>query len=173
MKQNLKLAFRAVDWVSTALTIVGAIAAAALVVVTVVAVFARYLIGNPIFGIDDLSTMLLSAVVSGSILYGAKIGAHVQVDILGMFGGRKITRIFDVIVRILSAGIALLLAFALWEEVQCGRDCGYFTPNLEIPHEPFLWLMAAAMVGYAVLQILDLIEGLIHFRSKRDPKELR
>ena len=75
MKNGLKLAFRAVDFLSTALTISGGIAAAGLVIVTVVAVFSRYILGDPIFGIDDVSTMLLSAVVSGSILYGAKVGA--------------------------------------------------------------------------------------------------
>ena len=173
MKNGLKLAFRAVDFLSTALTISGGIAAAGLVIVTIVAVFSRYILGDPIFGIDDVSTMLLSAVVSGSILYGAKVGAHVQVDILSMVAGRKVTRYCDVIVRVLSAGIAILLAFAFWEEIQCGRDCGYFTPNLEIPHEPFYWLMAISLLGYGLLQILDLIEGIIHFRSPRDPKELR
>ena len=156
-----------------ALAVLGGMAAVALVVVTVIAVFYRYILGDPIFGIDDVSTMLLSATVAGAILYGAKIGAHVQVDILNLVGGRKFTRYTDVIIRVLSAGISFLLAFSLWQEVQCGYDCGYFTPNLEISHEPFYWFLIVAVSGFALLQVLELIEGLIHFKSSRDPRELR
>ena len=173
MNNALKTAFKALDHLSNALIIVGGLASALLVVVTVVAVFSRYVLGDPIFGIDDVSKMLLSAVVAGSILYGAKIGAHVQVDIISMAVGRKVTRIFDVIIRLFSAGVALLVAVALWDEIQCGHDCGYFTPNLEISHAPFHWLLAISMVGYALLQLLDLVEGLGHFRDQRDVKELR
>ncbi len=167
----LTQAFRAVDVLSTALAAIGAAGALALVAVTVVAVFFRYIIGDPIYGIGDLSTMLLSVIVAGSIIYGAKIGAHVQVDVLNMVGGRKVTRYCDVVVRLLSAAIAFLLAIALWEEMQCGEDCGYFTPNLEIVHAPFHGLLMVSMAGYGLLQILELIEGLIHFRANEDPNE--
>lgn len=169
--KSLEWAFRAVDFLSAALAFIGAMGALALVAVTVVAVFFRYVIGDPIFGIGDLSTMLLVVVVAGSIIYGAKIGAHVQVDVLNMVGGRKVTRYCDVVVRFLSALIAFLLAIALWDEIQCGEDCGYFTPNLEIGHTPFHAVLMVSMAGYGCLQVLELIEGLIHFRADVDPNE--
>jgi len=170
-KKSIETGFVAVDFFSNALAIVGAMAAVGLVVVTVVAVVFRYVFGNPIFGIGDISTMLLSVVVAGSIIYGAKIGAHIQVDVLNMVGGRKVTRYCDVVVRLLSAVISFLLAAALWEEIACGEDCGYFTPNLEIPFSPFHLILLLAMAGYGVLQFLELIEGLMHFRAGEDPNE--
>ena len=167
----LDWAFKAVDLLSATLAGIGSLGALALVVVTVVAVFFRYVIGDPIFGIGDISTMLLVVVVAGSIIYGAKIGAHVQVDVLNMVGGRRVTRYCDVVIRLLSAIIAFLLAIALWDEIQCGEDCGYFTPNLEIGHTPFHAILMISMAGYAVLQILELIEGLRHFGADEDPNE--
>jgi len=164
-------ASKAVDLLSNALAVVGSLGAAALVAVTVTAVVYRYILNDPIFGIGDISTMLLSVVVAGSIIYGAKIGAHVQVDILNMVGGRKLTRYCDIVVRILSAGIAFALAVALWDEIECGEDCGYFTPNLEIGHTPFHALLMVSMAGYGALQVLEMIEGLFHFRADEDPNE--
>ena len=162
---------RRVDLVSTLLAVVGAAATVLLVGVTVVAVLFRYVFNDPIFGIDDISTMLLSVVVAGSIAYGGRVGAHVHVDVLDMVGGRRVTRLTDVLVRIFGIVIVGLTAFALIDQSLCGARCGYFTPNLAIPHLPLYWLIAAAMATYAVVLFLELVIGLFHIRAGRDPNE--
>lgn len=161
-------AMRAVDFVSVALAFVGSIGIVGLVVVTVVAVVFRYVIGDPIFGIDEVSTMVLPVAVAGSIIYGARIGAHVHVDVLSMFASRRVTRYTDALVQVLSAIIAFLLAMSLWDEAACGLDCGYFTPNLAISHVPFLLLLAVAMAGYSCLQVIEAIKSLFYFNPHGD-----
>ena len=120
-----------------------------LVGLTVVSVFWRYLLNDPIFGITDLSRMSLAVIVAGALAYGARLGAFVHVDILAVVGGRKVTRYTDILVRLSGIAIVALATFSLREEARCGFECGEFTDNLEIIHTPFYWLMAAAMARRA------------------------
>lgn len=162
-----------IDRVSGVLAVAGGAATVFLVVLTVVAVFFRYVLNNPIFGVDDLSQVALSVVVAGSIAYGARAGAHVHVDILGMVGGRKVTRYTDVFVRAVGALIVGLAAYGLIDQGLCGMRCGNFTPNLTIPHFPFYMLLAGSMAVYSVILAFELVFGLIHFRADEDPNEHR
>ncbi|MEM7443829.1 MAG: TRAP transporter small permease [Pseudomonadota bacterium] len=160
-----------VDKISNLLAVVGGIATVALVGVTVVAVFYRYVLNDPLFGVNDISTMLLTVCVAGSICYGSRVGANVYVDVLGMVGGRKVTRYTDIVVRALGAVVVALTAYALYEQSLCGAMCGYFTPNLAISQQPFYWFMVAGMATYAVILVLELIVGIVHIGDPKDPNE--
>jgi TRAP-type C4-dicarboxylate transport system permease small subunit len=142
-----------------------------LVGLTVVSVFWRYILNDPIFGITDISRMSLAVIVAGSLAYGARRGAFVHVDILKTVAGRKWTRYTDVVVRL--AGIAVIAAatWALRDEARCGFECGEFTDNLEIVHPPFYWLLAAAMATYGLILICELLIGFANFGADNDPNE--
>lgn len=174
MNERLGLAERSLNWVDRVigvLAVIGGVTVVFLVALTVYAVFFRYILNDPVFGIDDVSQIALSVVVAGSIAYGGRAGAHVHVDILSIVGGRKITRYTDPLVRAAGAIIVGLMAYGLVKKGLCGTPCGYFTPNLAIPHLPFQMLLAAAMATYAVVLALELVIGLIHFRAAEDPNE--
>jgi TRAP-type C4-dicarboxylate transport system permease small subunit len=145
--------------IADGLAILGGLTAVALVCVTVISVFWRYILDDPIFGVDDLSRMMLAVVVAGSIGYGARTGAHVYVDILSLVGGDRVTRVTDVIVRIIGAGVVAAATWALWLESLCGFECGEFTDNLGIIHTPFYRLLAAGMAVYCGILVLELFVG--------------
>ena len=160
---------RAANW----LAVLGAVAVVLLVGLTVIAVIFRYVLNDPIFGVDDLSQVALSLVVAGSIAYGGRIGAHVQVDVLNMIGGRMVTRYTDIPVRVIGVFVVGLTAYALVRQGACGMRCGHFTANLAIAHLPFYMVLAVAMAVYAAVLAMELVIGLIHFRADRDPNEYR
>lgn len=160
---------RAAGW----LAVMGATAVILLVILTVTAVVFRYVLNDPIFGIDDLSQVGLSLVVAGSIAYGGRAGAHVHVDVLHMIGGRRVTRYTDVLVRAIGAFVVGLTAYALIRQGLCGTRCGHFTANLAIPHLPFYLVLAVSMAIYAAILALELVVGLVHFGAGRDPHEDR
>jgi TRAP-type C4-dicarboxylate transport system permease small subunit len=133
------------------------------VLVTVVAVVARYLFNDPIFGITDISRLVMIVVVACSIAYGGRVGAHVAVDIISRSAGRKVTRWSDLLVRLLGIAVTACAAYALYRQGQCGLECGHITPNLSLSYAPYSLLLALGLGLYCLLLVWDLLHGLAHF----------
>lgn len=138
-------------------------------VITVIAVFWRYVINNPIYGISDLSVLTLSVVAAASVCFGARHNAHVSVNIIGYFFGRKVTRVTDLIMRMIALGMLLLASFALVYKA-CGFEKACLTDNLSIEHRPFFYVLALSMLLYAMHLLWELIVSVRHFRGT-DPNE--
>ncbi len=165
----------ALKWLDRAAGILAALGAATVVFLTgliVVQVFSRYVLGAPIFGAEDVVRMALAVVVAGSIAYGARHGAHVNVDVIRQLGGRRLTRYTDLAVKVGGAAIVGTTAFALWEEGTCGFRCGDFTDNLNIVHTPFYNLLAIGMGVYALILAFELIIQLARF-ADGNPEQKR
>ena len=174
MKRGSEIAsrsLRSIDRAVGLLAYVGNAALVALVCVTGVAVFFRYVVRDPIFGINDVSEMVLLTTVACSLAYGGRQGAHVAVDILGMFGGRRITRWTDLIVRVLGIVIVAITVYGLILQGSCGIRCGHFTPDLAIPFKPFYMILAVGLGAYGLVLIAEFAAGIVHFRDHVDPSE--
>lgn len=138
--------------------------------VTVVAVFWRYALNAPIFGIEDLSIVTLTVVAAGSVAYGGRKGAHVSINLLQHVSTRRFTRISDAVMRIAAASISLLAAYALVVKA-CGFEKACITSNLSIEHRPFYFVLAAALGLYGINTLVQLLTGLAHWHEERDPNE--
>lgn len=160
---------RLLEKFSSGVAIVGAIGVVTLMVITLVAVFWRYIVNDPIFGISDLSVLTLSVVAATSVCFGARHNAHVSVNVIKYFAGRKITRVTDIVMRTLACGMLLLASFALVDKA-CGFEKACLTDNLSIEHRPFFYVLAIAMLLYAANLLWQLLVGLKHFNST-DPNE--
>ena len=73
------------------LAVTGAVAILALMLITIVAVTWRYGLNDPIFGIEDLSVITLTLVAGAAVAFGARHNAHVSVDVISYFFGRRVT----------------------------------------------------------------------------------
>ena len=100
----LTIVDRAAGWLAR----IGSVTMVALVVMTGIGVFFRYIVNDPINGLGDILGLTLSVTVAASLAYGGRVGAHVAVDVLGMVGGRKLTRWTDALVRILGVFIVVV-----------------------------------------------------------------
>jgi TRAP-type C4-dicarboxylate transport system permease small subunit len=158
---------RAVGWLAR----IGSITMVALVVMTGIGVFFRYIVNDPINGLGDILGLTLSITVAASLAYGGRVGAHVAVDVLGMVGGRKVTRWTDPLVRVLGIFIVGVAVYALIKNGLCGILCGFLTSSLAIPHEPFYYFLAFGLSAYGVVLLFELIAGLRHFSQDADPSE--
>lgn len=155
-------------WLDRAAAVLAALGAVTVVFLTgliVVQVFWRYVLGAPIFGLEDIVRMALAIVVAGSIAYGARHGAHVHVDILKTIGGEGVTRYTDILVKIGGAVVVAVTAYALWEEGACGFRCGDFTDNLNIIHTPFYNALSVGMAIYALILVFELIAIFTRWRQ--------
>lgn len=158
---------RAVGWLAR----IGSITMVALVVLTGIGVFFRYIVNDPINGLGDILGLTLSITVACSLAYGGRVGAHVAVDVLGMVGGRKVTRWTDPLVRVLGIFIVGVAVYALIKNGLCGILCGFLTSSLAIPHEPFYYFLAFGLFVYGVVLLVELIVGLRNFSRDVDPSE--
>jgi TRAP-type C4-dicarboxylate transport system permease small subunit len=150
--------------------ILGGLAVFGLMVITLVAVVWRYALNDPIFGISDLSMMTLIVVSGASVCYGARRGAHVSVNVIGVVMGRKLTRFTDAVMRLLAVGILGLASFALADKA-CGAERACLTNNLFIEHRPFYYFLSFAMGLFTVQMLLTFVIGLWHLDGE-DPNEL-
>lgn len=149
--------------------VVGALGMLGLLGVTVIAVIWRYVLSAPIYGIEDLSVVLLTLAVAGAVAYGARFDAHVSINIIAGLMPRGVTRITDALMRAGAAGIAGLAAWGLVKKA-CGIERGCITANLGIEHVPFYYVLSASLGFVALHYAVQLLIGLAHW-SGRDPNE--
>ncbi len=151
---------RGLGFVAGLMGALGAVALAALIGVTIVSVFWRYILRDPIFGIEDVSTMALTVFVAGAIAYGAVRGAHVTVDVIRTVANRPVIQVTDALAKLLGAAIAGFATYGLFSKGACGLPCGALTANLGIVHTPFYYVLGAAFGFYALLLAYQFISGL-------------
>lgn len=156
---------------SVVFALAGAGALMVLSVVTGVSVFYRYVLRTPIFGIEDITTMALTVLVAAAIVWAAFHKGHVSVNIIGSMFGRSVTRVTDLVARLVSCAMVGFAGYALFIKGSCGMPCGAMTSNLGIIHTPFYYILGLAMWLYAALLALHILVAL-HAWSGQDPNEI-
>jgi TRAP-type C4-dicarboxylate transport system permease small subunit len=169
MNEMLSWMDRQVGRLTGLFAVVGALGVLGLMGIILIAVIWRYGINNPIFGIGDLSVLVLSVVAASATIFGARNDAHISIDIISRFFGRKVTRFTDVIMRVLTFGILTLASYALVAKA-CGFEKGCLTENLSIVHRPFYYVLAVSMGLYALHVLVQLLQSLLHFHDD-DPND--
>jgi len=149
---------------------VGGIALGVLLGVTVSEVFWRYVLNDSLVWAEDISTMSLTVVVAAAIAYGAGEGSHVCVNLIARFWGRPVTRVTDLLARLLGLGVTAMAAYALFSHGSCGLPCGAVTSSISIPHTPFYYVLGTALATYGLLLAAQALLGLALWESE-DPNE--
>ena len=139
---------------------IGGMAIVALMSITVVAVFFRYVMNDPIFGIEDLSIIALTVVAGASVAYGGRHGAHVSVDVIS-FGKRPaLMRVTDTVMRVLALGILGLATWSLFAKA-CGMEKACITGNFSIEHRPYYYFLGVCLGVYTLQVLVELLAGLL------------
>ena len=158
---------RCLKVIAVSFAVVGGVAVFALMVITDVAVIARYIMNNPIFGIEDISILVLTIIVAASVAYSARTQSHVSVELIELIAGSRVTRICRLLARLLAAGTVAGIAYALTTIGSCGFPCGAVTGNLSIVHVPFYYFLAASMAFYFLVLLYQIVFELEHWGNTR------
>ncbi|MGI9390668.1 MAG: TRAP transporter small permease [Boseongicola sp.] len=169
--QWLTAAESAVSRLSTLFAFAGALGIVTLLGVTVTAVFWRYALNAPIFGIEDVSIVALTIVAAASVAYGGLRHAHVSINLITRIAGRQTTRVTDAVTRVLTAAICFLATYALVVKA-CGMAKACITSNLSIEHRPFYYVLAVGMALVGLQITVRLLIGLANWHNE-DPNEAR
>ncbi len=168
---GLRMLDKGLGMLAGVFAVAGGLALLALTLVTGVSVFYRYVLRTPIFGTEDVSTMILTVIVAASIAWAAVQNGHVSVNIISLSAGRKVTRFTDLLARTVSFCVLSFASYALFVKGSCGMPCGAMTSSVGIIHTPFYYILGLGMGFYALLILTHLLIGLVYWQDE-DPNEV-
>ncbi len=158
---------RCLELIAVSFAAIGGIAVFGLMALTDAAVIARYILNDPIFGIEDISVMVLTVIVAASVAYSAWTRSHISVELIELVAGNRMVRICGILARLLGAGTVSYIAYALTTIGSCGFPCGAVTGNLSIVHVPFYYFLAVSMAFYFLVLLYQSVIELVHWGSSR------
>ncbi|HCW86076.1 MAG TPA: TRAP transporter small permease [Rhodobacteraceae bacterium] len=116
----------------------------------------RKVLNAPITGAEDLLILSLVVIVALSIPFGARAGAHIEIEALEARMSTAFAKWSMIVVKILGAALLFFMAWRLWHAGGTASKFGETTQQLLISYEPFYYLLAASVAIYAVVILLDI-----------------
>jgi len=116
----------------------------------------RKALNSPIQGAEDLLALSLVAIVALSIPFGARAGAHIEIEVLESRMSRAFAKWSMVGVKIIGVVLLTIMAWRLWESGTKAVKFGETTQQLLISFEPFYYLLSIAIGVYSLVLILDI-----------------
>ncbi len=148
--------WRIVDYTALLMAALAALSLLALLLTIALTTIARAAFDQPLSEVDTLMQMMLVMIVSGSIAFGARHGAHVHLDLLGLLASDQALRPVDLFSRLLGTLVVGALAWALWVQSGCQSDCTEFA-GITIAHAPFYRVLAIGIACYAAMLFAELL----------------
>jgi TRAP-type C4-dicarboxylate transport system permease small subunit len=140
----------------------GGILIVLLCLLTVTAVGFRYILNSPIFGVADITQLILLAVVTFSVAQSGRTGGQVAVELLGTFTSPRFTRWTDILVKILGAIMMGILTVQLAESGSTAAEYCETSYSLAIPFGPYFYLLSFGMALYGLVLLAEIY---VHLRG--------
>ncbi len=138
----------------------GGIAIFCLMGINIVAIFSRYILNDPIFGVEDLLAVNLTVFVATAIVFGGASQSNISINVIKFFAKGTSLRLTDFVAQSLELLIVGYVTYSLFSIGSCGFACGAITSNLSIVHTPFYYLLATAMGFYWLVILINLLNNL-------------
>ena len=152
---------RALDSLCVGLAIIAGMILFGLIGLTFFDVIMRYIFSSPIFGARDILEMGMVVVTSLGLPLTWRVGGHIVVDLLPDYDFALLTVGRDLFVRITGIFIFGLLAWRSWHTAEDAALFNEKTNMIELPFQPFLWLLSFASVFQAVVLLTESIRILL------------
>jgi TRAP-type transport system small permease protein len=146
---------RLIDHLSVWLAIGAGVVLTALALFTFADVIMRYVFNAPIVGSIDIIELMLVVVVSLALPYAGRSQGHIVVDLVPDYRSALATRARDALGRLLPAVIFALLAWQAWLRGDDAAMMGEASNMLEIPFQPFFYVLAAGSAVYAIALLFE------------------
>jgi C4-dicarboxylate transporter DctQ subunit len=145
----------------------GAIAAlltVAVLAITAISVFNRYVLGRPLLAVDEATGFLVVAIVMGGAAEAYRRGDHIRIDLVLEQVGPLARWLLDIWADAAVLAFSILLLVTAWHTVVFSRQFGaYSSGYLELP----MWIPQSTMlVGAALLGLVSVVRLLGHFTRR-------
>lgn len=116
----------------------------------------RKLLNSPIVGAEDVLVLALVVIVALSIPFGARTGAHIEIDFLESRMSAGFAKWSMILVKCAGFVLLAIMSWRLWHAGDSAARFGETTQLLYIPYGPFYYLLSVAIGIYAAVLILDI-----------------
>ncbi len=116
----------------------------------------RKALNSPIQGAEDYLMLSLVVIVALSIPFGARAGAHIEIEVLESRMSDGFARSSMVFVKLLGICILAIMTWRLWESGTTAAKFGETTQQLLISFEPFYYLLAVSVGLYVIILLFDI-----------------
>ncbi|WP_461468994.1 TRAP transporter small permease [Pararhodobacter sp.] len=145
---------------SAILAIGAGICLIAMVAVISLGVVMRYVVGNPLLGVNEIVQLIAVALAMLALPYATAAGAHVRVDLLDRHLGRWGRMFGDLSSRALSIIALVFLCRQAWRKAAEAQEFGDVTNMLELPLWPVYGAILLGM-GLCVAVLAAEVAGLL------------
>ena len=121
------------------------------------AVFARYVLNQPILGGNEIVQIGMALVVMMAMPFTTLKNGHIRVDVLDPYLGATGRFLSDIMVRVVSCYVLYLLVDKTWDKALDAHEYGDVTNMVEIP----VWIAYGAITIGMVLVIVVLLGQLV------------
>ncbi|SUB03128.1 TRAP-type C4-dicarboxylate transport system, small permease component [Pannonibacter phragmitetus] len=117
-------------------------------VITAAGVWMRYVIGQPIAGIEEATGFFVVAIVMFGAAEASRRGDHIRIDMILDKAPPRLRRWLDVWAELSVLVFSAALLVTAWHTVSFSRRFGAYSPGyLELP----MWIPQSAMIAGGVL----------------------
>lgn len=145
---------RRVQSAAQALALVGFLGLLGLAIMTTLDVLLRWLLGMPIQGVNDVSSIVMAVVIAACIPANLAMKQNISVEVFGAVGGPRFHRLLDAFASLLTLVFIVLVAWRFVPYAAGLRMTGDRTWVLGWAIWPWWACAAAAMIVAAVVQFL-------------------
>ncbi|MEM9850689.1 MAG: TRAP transporter small permease [Pseudomonadota bacterium] len=117
----------------------------------------RKALNAPIQGAEDILILMLVFIVAVSIPFGARGGAHIEIEMMEPYMSPRVSRLSLIGVKIMGALLLAIMAWRLWHSGAAAPKFGETTQQLLISFEPFYYLLALGVAAYALILVAEVI----------------
>lgn len=114
------------------------------------AVFMRYVMGNPLLGVNEIVQLAAVAITMLALPYATHLHAHVRADIFDPALGRVGRWLADILTRALSIWALWILVGRAWDKAAEAAEFGDATNMLNLPIWP-LYALVVLGIGLAIV----------------------
>jgi TRAP-type C4-dicarboxylate transport system permease small subunit len=148
-----------------------------LVFLTLLSVFnvlvMRKALNAPIKGAEDLMVLALVVLVAFAIPFGARIGAHIEIEVLETAMSKAFARFSLLAMKVLGVVILAIMSWRLWDSGAKAASFGESSQTLLISFAPFYYVLSVFVGLYGVVLVLEIWQLARHGEVDRltPPKE--
>lgn len=144
--------------ISALLAYVGAASLFAMTCLTTADVVGRYVFNKPITGALEVTEFMVLILIFSFLAYAQSQKSHVTVDLLLERFPEKIRKYVKIFNHLVCLGLMGLITWMGYQRAMELLEYGEASPNLEVPHYPFVFFLVLGCLVMCIEYIRNCIE---------------